>query len=61
MADRLDPLEEALRLWALLTAAERVRFLAHVTTGIDPATGGSPQHDDDRDPRVVLLGGEGEG
>lgn len=32
MGDRLCPLDEAQRLWALLTAAERVRFLSWVTT-----------------------------
>lgn len=37
MGDRLDPLDEALRLWALLTASERAAFLAAVT---DPYTPG---------------------
>ena len=36
MGSRLDPLDEALRLWDLLTASERVRFLAHVTSSPRP-------------------------
>jgi len=32
---RLDPPEEARRLWMLLTAAERCEFLAWVTTAPD--------------------------
>jgi len=30
VGDRLDPLDEALRLWKLLTAAERTAFLESV-------------------------------
>lgn len=32
MRDRLDPVDEALRLYELMTSAERVAFLAAVTT-----------------------------
>ena len=33
---RLDPLDEALRLWSLLTAGERVEFLARVAAPARP-------------------------
>lgn len=32
MPDRLDPVDEAQRLYALMTASERVRFLAWLTS-----------------------------
>ena len=47
MADRrLDPLDEALRLWALLTQTERVRFLAAIAAPARPSERGSEPEDD---------------
>ena len=46
---RLDPLDEIQRLYSLLTAAERVRFLAWLTTSPTtqrPADAGGGQDDD---------------
>lgn len=61
MADRLCPVDEAWRLYLLMTPAERVRLLAKITTGCTPLPRARyPDHSDDcdRDPRVVRLEGK---
>ncbi|MCZ7618893.1 MAG: hypothetical protein M5U32_11520 [Myxococcota bacterium] len=46
MADRrLDPLDEARRLWMLLTPAERTAFLAWVLTAPPTQRPGDPEAD----------------
>jgi hypothetical protein len=53
---RLDPLDEARRLWMLLTASERVRFLAWIVTAPDCQRPRLPL--DSRPMPVVRLAGE---
>lgn len=57
MRDRLDPLDEILRLWALLTRVERVAFLSAIAAPARPRPAAPDLRDDpEADPRRVGLG-----
>lgn len=58
MGDRLDPLEEIKRTWALLTRRERIEFLSWLSTAPDCQRPEAPRHFDP--PPTVKLDGEGE-
>lgn len=42
MGKRLDPLDEIGRLWRLLTAGERLEFLASISSPARPQEGAPP-------------------